>query len=113
MPTDEKKPLTMTETQSGVALDAVYGPENAGEGAAYDERLGDPGTFPFTRGPHASMYRGRPWTMRMFSGFGTPEDTNGRFKFLLAQGQTGLSTAFDMPTLMGFDPDDEKSRGEV
>jgi len=113
MPTDEKKlPLTMTETQSGVPLDPVFGP---GERAAtdYDERLGDPGTFPFTRGPHASMYRGKPWTMRMFSGFGTPEDTNRRFHFLLGQGQTGLSTAFDMPTLMGYDPDDAKARGEV
>jgi methylmalonyl-CoA mutase N-terminal domain/subunit len=59
------------------------------------------------------MYRGKPWTMRMFSGFGTPEDTNRRFSFLLAQGQTGLSTAFDMPTLMGYDPDDPRSRGEV
>jgi methylmalonyl-CoA mutase N-terminal domain/subunit len=114
MPTDEKKPpLTMTETQSGVPLDAVYGPENAGEAASYGQRLGDPGTFPFTRGPHASMYRGKPWTMRMFSGFGTPEDTNRRFHFLLSQGQTGLSTAFDMPTLMGYDPDDAKARGEV
>jgi methylmalonyl-CoA mutase N-terminal domain/subunit len=106
--------ITMRETQSGLTLDPVYRPTPFTEEASqYDERLGDPGSFPFTRGPHATMYRGKPWTMRMFSGFGTPEDTNGRFKFLLAQGQTGLSTAFDMPTLMGFDPDDEKSRGEV
>ena len=69
--------------------------------------------FPFTRGPHATMYRGKPWTMRMFAGFGTPEDTNQRFKFLLANGQTGLSTAFDMPTLMGYDPDHARSLGEV
>ena len=107
------EPITMRETQSGVPLEPVYKPTDARDAAAYAEQLGDPGQFPFTRGPHASMYRGKPWTMRMFSGFGTPEDTNQRFKFLLAQGQTGLSTAFDMPTLMGFDPDDAKARGEV
>ncbi|HEX4403532.1 MAG TPA: methylmalonyl-CoA mutase family protein, partial [Polyangia bacterium] len=106
-----RAPVTMRETQSGLPLDPVYGP--ATPASDYGEKLGDPGAFPFTRGPHASMYRGKPWTMRMFSGFGTPEDTNRRFKFLLAQGQTGLSTAFDMPTLMGFDPDDAKARGEV
>src|SRR5882672_4479024 len=109
----KKPPLTMRETQSGLPLDPLYRPEIARDASDYAERLGDPGSFPFTRGPHASMYRGKPWTMRMFSGFGTPEDTNRRFKFLLAHGQTGLSTAFDMPTLMGFDPDDPKSRGEV
>jgi methylmalonyl-CoA mutase N-terminal domain/subunit len=103
----------MTETQSGVPLDPVYRPTGAHDEAAYAERLGDPGAFPFTRGPHATMYRGKRWTMRMFSGFGTPDDTNRRFKFLLEHGQTGLSTAFDMPTLMGRDPDDPKSRGEV
>jgi methylmalonyl-CoA mutase N-terminal domain/subunit len=101
----------MRETQSGLPLDAVYKPAQLDP--AYAERLGDPGAFPFTRGPHATMYRGKRWTMRMFSGFGTPEDTNQRFKFLLEHGQTGLSTAFDMPTLMGFDPDDPKSLGEV
>src|SRR5262245_46086784 len=91
-----------------------YRPDHlAASGWRYDERLGDPGEFPFTRGPHATMYRGKLWTMRMFSGFGTPEDTNRRFKFLLAHGQTGLSTAFDMPTLMGYDPDHERARGEV
>src|SRR5690606_14585881 len=77
------------------------------------EKLGSPGQYPFTRGPHATMYRGRLWTMRMFAGFGTPEDTNRRFKFLLEAGQTGLSTAFDMPTLMGYDPDSPRSLGEV
>jgi methylmalonyl-CoA mutase N-terminal domain/subunit len=107
----KKPPLTMRETQSGVPLDPLYGP--AAPDAAYAERLGDPGTFPFTRGPHATMYRGKRWTMRMFSGFGTPEDTNRRFKFLLEHGQTGLSTAFDMPTLMGYDPDDARAHGEV
>jgi len=72
-----------------------------------------PGAYPFTRGIHKDMYRGKLWTMRMFAGFGTPEDTNRRFHYLLRQGQTGLSTAFDMPTLMGYDPDDPMSLGEV
>src|SRR5262245_15288261 len=102
---------TMRETQSGIPLEPVYRPDPAR--APYAEALGDPGHFPFTRGPHESMYRGKLWTMRMFSGFGTPEDTNRRFKFLLEHGQTGLSTAFDMPTLMGYDPDDPLARGEV
>src|SRR6185369_13482308 len=90
-------------------LAAVYGEGDLGPGS----QPAAPGEFPFTRGPHATMYRGKPWTMRMFSGFGTPEDTNRRFRYLLAHGQTGLSTAFDMPTLMGFDPDDPLARGEV
>jgi methylmalonyl-CoA mutase N-terminal domain/subunit len=72
-----------------------------------------PGEFPYTRGIHSNMYRGKVWTMRQFAGFGTPEDTNERFKYLLSHGQTGLSTAFDLPTLMGCDPDDEMSLGEV
>ncbi len=74
---------------------------------------GSPGQYPFTRGVHSSMYRGRLWTMRQFAGFGTPRQTNERFKFLLEKGQTGLSTAFDLPTLMGLDSDDPKSSGEV
>jgi methylmalonyl-CoA mutase N-terminal domain/subunit len=101
------------ETQSGLPLASIYGPDDRGPDWTYAEQLGNPGQFPFTRGPHETMYRGKPWTMRMFSGFGTPEDTNRRFRYLLAHGQTGLSTAFDMPTLMGFDPDDALSRGEV
>ena len=79
----------------------------------YARDLGFPGQFPFTRGVQPTMYRGRPWTMRMFAGFGTPEQTNERFKFLLAQGQTGLSTAFDFPTLMGYDSDSSRAAGEV
>jgi methylmalonyl-CoA mutase, N-terminal domain len=99
---------------SGIPLQVSYGPEDlAARGWRYEQQLGDPGQYPFTRGPHATMYRGRPWTMRMFAGFGTPEDTNRRFKFLLDNGQTGLSTAFDMPTLMGYDPDHGRSLGEV
>jgi methylmalonyl-CoA mutase N-terminal domain/subunit len=91
------------ETMSGVPLDAVYGPDD-GE---------FPGQFPYTRGPHASMYRTRLWTMRMFAGFGTAEDTNARFKEILRSGGDGLSTAFDLPTLMGRDSDDPLALGEV
>lgn len=82
-------------------------------GFDYEKKLGFPGSYPFTRGIHSTMYRGRFWTMRQFAGFGSPEDTNSRFKYLMEQGQTGLSTAFDMPTLMGYDSDHERSRGEV
>jgi methylmalonyl-CoA mutase N-terminal domain/subunit len=99
------------ETMSGIPLKNHYGPEDVR--GDYEAELGDPGQYPYTRGPHGTMYRGKPWTMRMFAGFGTPEDTNRRFKFLLEQGQTGLSTAFDMPTLMGHDPDSPRSLGEV
>jgi methylmalonyl-CoA mutase N-terminal domain/subunit len=88
---------------SGVPLDAVYGPDHAEQ----------PGQFPYTRGPHASMYRSRLWTMRQFAGFGTAADTNARFKELLAAGGSGLSTAFDMPTLLGRDSDDPLAKGEV
>jgi methylmalonyl-CoA mutase N-terminal domain/subunit len=77
------------------------------------EHIGKAGEFPYTRGVYPTMHRGRPWTMRQFAGFGTPADTNARFKFLLAQGQTGLSTAFDMPTLMGYDADHARALGEV
>ena len=78
-----------------------------------EDPIGRPGSYPFTRGIYESMYRGRLWTMRQFAGFGTAEETNERFRYLLEHGQTGLSTAFDMPTLMGFDPDDPLARGEV
>jgi methylmalonyl-CoA mutase N-terminal domain/subunit len=106
-------PAPAPETSSGIPLRPVYRPEDLGSGWRHDSQLADPGQYPFTRGPHETMYRGKRWTMRMFSGFGSPEDTNQRFKFLLGQGQTGLSTAFDMPTLMGYDPDHPRSRGEV
>jgi methylmalonyl-CoA mutase, N-terminal domain len=98
------------DTMSGVPLEALYGPADGGEP---DERIGWPGQFPYTRGPYASMYRSKLWTMRMFAGFGTPEDTNRRFHELLAAGGTGLSTAFDLPTLMGRDSDDPLGEGEV
>jgi methylmalonyl-CoA mutase N-terminal domain/subunit len=87
-------------------------PENGGT-VEYDSELGYPGEYPFTRGVQPTMYRGRLWTMRQFAGFGSPEDTNRRFKYLLEHGQTGLSTAFDMPCLMGYDPDHPRSVGEV
>ena len=87
-------------------------PENGGA-IDYDSELGYPGEYPFTRGVQPTMYRGRLWTMRQFAGFGSPEDTNRRFKYLLDHGQTGLSTAFDMPCLMGYDPDHPRSVGEV
>ena len=79
----------------------------------YERDLGAPGEFPFTRGVYPSMYRGRLWTMRQFAGFGTAAETNERFRYLLEHGQTGLSTAFDMPTLMGYDSDHPRSLGEV
>ena len=95
-------------------LDICYTPEDTGiVDVNYDEKLGYPGEFPYTRGIHSNMYRGKIWTMRQFAGFGTPEDTNQRFKYLLEHGQTGLSTAFDMPTLMGWDSDAELAEGEV
>lgn len=100
------------ETISGIPLKSVYGPEDLKDWS-YDSSLADPGQFPYTRGIHEDMYRGKVWTMRQFAGFGGPEETNQRFKYLLAQGQTGLSTAFDLPTLMGYDSDHPKSLGEV
>ena len=96
---------------SGEKVDPLYYPEEIDQ--SYIDNINFPGEFPYTRGIHASMYRGRLWTMRQFSGFGTPEDTNRRYKFLLDSGQTGLSVAFDMPTLMGYDPDHMLSDGEV
>jgi len=92
---------------------ADVGDPSAADVEKYELDLGFPGQFPYTRGPQPSMYRGRLWTMRQFAGFGTPEDTNRRFKYLLEHGMTGLSTAFDMPALMGYDADHPMSRGEV
>jgi methylmalonyl-CoA mutase, N-terminal domain len=97
-------------TLSGEPIRPLYGPEDVGP---FEERIGFPGEFPFTRGVYPSMYRGRLWTMRQFAGFGTAEETNERFRYLLDHGQTGLSTAFDMPSLMGLDSDHPRSEGEV
>jgi methylmalonyl-CoA mutase N-terminal domain/subunit len=98
-------------TTSSEAINNVYTPIDI-EDLQYMDDLGMPGEYPFTRGVHATMHRGRLWTMRMFAGFGTAEETNQRFKYLLNQGQTGLSVAFDLPTLMGYDTDDPEAMGE-
>jgi methylmalonyl-CoA mutase, N-terminal domain len=98
-------------TISGIENEPVYSPDNVE--LDYDRDLGYPGVYPFTRGVYPSMYRGRLWTMRQFAGFGTAAETNARFRYLLDHGQTGLSTAFDMPTLMGYDSDHARSLGEV
>ena len=102
---------TSLTTISGEAVEPIYLPEEPGE--KYERDVGYPGQYPFTRGIHANLYRGRLWTMRQFAGFGTPEETNARFRFLLEKGQTGLSTAFDLPTLMGLDSDHLNALGEV
>ncbi|MCK4915367.1 MAG: methylmalonyl-CoA mutase, partial [Candidatus Eisenbacteria sp.] len=97
---------------SGEEVDLLYTPEDIAD-LDYERDLGFPGEFPYTRGVRSNMYRGRLWTMRQFSGFGTPEDSNRRNKFLLDHGQTGLSVAFDLPTIMGYDSDHERAEGEV
>ena len=102
------------ETDSGLAIDPLYSPEDlASRGYDYGEDIGFPGEFPYTRGVQASAYRGRVWTMRQYSGYATAEDTNRRFRYLLEQGQTGLSVAFDLPTQIGYDSDHPLARGEV
>ncbi len=107
-PPPERPPTTV----SSVPIAPLYTPDSL-NGFDYDTDLGYPGQYPFTRGVHATMYRSRLWTMRQFAGFGTARQTNERFRFLLDKGQTGLSTAFDLPTLMGLDSDDPRSLGEV
>jgi methylmalonyl-CoA mutase N-terminal domain/subunit len=100
------------KNHSGITIKGLYTPEDIKD-MDYMRDLGFPGEYPFTRGLHATMYRGRLWTMRMFAGYGTAEDTNKRFKYLLKEGETGLSTAFDYPTIMGYDSDHPMARGEV
>ncbi|PSG96017.1 methylmalonyl-CoA mutase [Thermoplasmatales archaeon SW_10_69_26] len=100
------------ETTSGKEVPPLRGPTDQ-EGFDPDGKLSQPGEYPFTRGPYETMYRGRLWTMRQFAGFGTPEETNERYHYLLENGQTGLSVAFDMPTLYGYDSDSEYALGEV
>ena len=102
-----RRPKREHATISGLELERVYGPEQA------NSDPGTPGQYPFTRGVYDDMYRGKGWTMRQFAGFGTAADTNQRFQYLLSEGMSGLSTAFDMPTLMGFDPDSDRALGEV
>src|SRR3712207_933682 len=99
-------------TLSGVEVQPVYGPQPGQDHPGFD-RIGWPGEFPFTRGLYPTGYRGRPWTIRQFAGFGSAEQTNARYKMILAEGGGGLSVAFDMPTLMGRDSDDPRSLGEV
>jgi methylmalonyl-CoA mutase N-terminal domain/subunit len=111
MTNEERKPRF--ETMAGLPVERTYTPAHLGPDWQPESKLGAPGEYPYTRGVYPTMYRGRLWTMRMFAGFGRPEDTNERFKFLLQQGQTGLSTAFDMPSLMGYDADHPRARGEV
>ena len=98
-------------TISGLENEPLYAPDNVE--IDYDSDLGYPGVYPFTRGVYPSMYRGKLWTMRQFAGFGTAEETNERFRYLLAEGQTGLSVAFDLPTQLGYDSDDPMAEGEV
>ena len=109
----ERQPEARAEyrTGAGLPVNRVYTPEDIA-GTPFEE-IGLPGRYPFTRGPYPTMYRGRPWTMRQIAGFGTGADTNRRFRYLIEQGQTGLSVDFDMPTLMGYDSDDPQSLGEV
>ena len=100
-------------TVSDMPIDRIGTPEDLGPDWDFHDKVGDPGQYPFTRGVYPSMYRGRLWTMRQFAGFGSASHTNERFKYLIAHGNTGLSTAFDLPTLMGRDSDDSMARGEV
>ena len=106
----KERPMRFS-TVSDIEIEPLYTPDDVKDD--YDAALGYPGMYPYTRGVYESMYRGRLWTMRQFAGFGLAEDTNARFRFLLSQGQDGLSTAFDMPTLMGYDADHERAIGEV
>ncbi len=110
----KKRPERKKEfrTDSEIVIDRLYTPDDLGD-FDYDEKLGLPGEYPYTRGVQPTMYRGRHWTMRQYAGFGSAEETNERFKYLLEQGQTGLSCAFDLPTQIGYDSDHPLSRGEV
>ncbi|HEV2883251.1 MAG TPA: methylmalonyl-CoA mutase family protein [Pyrinomonadaceae bacterium] len=113
MPTKSPtEPQKRFETSSGIDLPADFNPSNT-EPIDYEKDLGSPGEFPFTRGIYANMYRGRLWTMRQYAGYATAEESNARYKYLLAQGTTGLSVAFDLPTQIGLDSDDPLSKGEV
>jgi len=98
-------------TDSGIEVDRLYEPDDVAPGL--EERLGEPGDYPFTRGIHSGMYRDRLWTMRQYAGFASPEDTNERYRYLIEHGSTGLSMAFDLPTQLGRDSDDPLCQGEV
>lgn len=111
---DEKDAITEVIYQSGIRVKPVYGPKDLEEiGFDYQSDLGDPGEYPFTRSLHPQGYRSRAWTTRQYTGFGTPEETNKRFKYMISHGQTGLNVAFDLPTQMGYDSDHPRAMGEV
>ena len=97
-------------TDSGIEIEPIYDPDR---GEVSVDRIGEPGSFPFTRGVYPDMYRGRLWTMRQYAGMGSADETNRRFRYLLDHGQTGLSVAFDLPTQMGLDSDHPRAEGEV
>ncbi|HZH23385.1 MAG TPA: methylmalonyl-CoA mutase family protein [Solirubrobacteraceae bacterium] len=121
MPTEEEKDLSVAPvvgpddprrfTDSGIEVAPLYGPEDVADGL--EERLGEPGEYPYTRGPHREMYRRRFWTMRQYAGYASARESNERYKYLLAHGSTGLSMAFDLPTQLGLDSDDQRCLGEV
>jgi methylmalonyl-CoA mutase N-terminal domain/subunit len=111
---DEKEAIKEVVYQSGIKVKPVYTPQDLEAiGFDYENDLGDPGEYPFTRSLHPLGYRSRAWTTRQYTGFGTPQETNERFKLMIAHGQTGLNVAFDLPTQMGYDSDDPKAHGEV
>ena len=111
---DEKDAIKEVIYQSGIKIKPVYTPEDLAEvGFEYESDLGDPGEYPFTRSLHPQGYRSRAWTTRQYTGFGTPQETNERFKLMISHGQTGLNVAFDLPTQMGYDSDDPKALGEI
>jgi len=111
---DKKDAIQEVILQSGIRIKPVYTPQDL-EDVSFDytQDLADPGTYPFTRGIHKLGYRSRAWTTRQYTGFGTPRETNERFKLMISQGQTGLNVAFDLPTQLGFDSDDPLATGEV
>ena len=108
----ERREARPYRSTSGMQIRTVYGPEDL-EGFDPADWLGEPGEYPYTRGIHPGGYRARPWTMRQYAGFGSAEETNRRFRYLLDHGQTGLSVAFDLPTQIGYDSDDPMALGEV
>lgn len=111
---DDKDRITDVTLQSGIHVKACYGPEDLEQvGFSYEKDLAAPGQYPFTRGIHAEGFRSRAWTTRQYTGFGTPEESNERFKLMISHGQTGLNVAFDLPTQMGYDSDDPMAEGEV
>ena len=111
---DEKDRITDVTLQSGIHVKTVYGPDDLERvGFSYEKDLAGPGQYPFTRGIHSEGYRSRAWTTRQYTGFGTPEESNERFKLMISHGQTGLNVAFDLPTQMGYDSDDPMAEGEV